>query len=66
MGGWPEAKRGRWRVEEALLDAVDGALGENVDAVDYVVEKALTRWSIVNCQLDYSPAKSIIVCDDPR
>jgi len=26
-----------------LLDAVDGALGEDVDAVDYVVEKALTR-----------------------
>ena len=31
-----------------MLDAVDGTLGEDVDAVDYVVEKALTRWSIVS------------------
>jgi hypothetical protein len=26
-----------WRVQKALLDAVERALGEDVDAVDYVV-----------------------------
>lgn len=42
LGGF-EAERGRGRVEEALFDAVEGALGEDVDAVDYVVDEAL-RW----------------------
>lgn len=37
MGGWPETERGGGRVEETLFDAVEGALGEDVDAVDYVV-----------------------------
>ena len=33
-----------WRLrQEALLDAVEGALGEDVDAVDYVVKEALVR-----------------------
>lgn len=36
-----EAERGRGRVKEALFDAVEGALGEDVDAVDYVVDQAL-------------------------
>lgn len=36
--GWAEAEGGGRRVEETLLDAIDGTLGEDVDAVDYVVE----------------------------
>lgn len=29
-----------------MLDAVEGALGEDVDAVDYVVEEALPSFSV--------------------
>lgn len=38
---FPEAEGGGRRVEEALFDAVECALGEDVNAVDYVVEEAL-------------------------
>lgn len=38
MSRWSETERGGGRVEEALFDAVEGALGEDVDAVDYVVK----------------------------
>lgn len=38
MGGWSETERGGGRVEESLFDAVEGALGEDIDAVDDVVE----------------------------
>jgi len=41
VGGWSEPERGRGRVEKTLFDAVEGALGEDVDAVDDVVEEGL-------------------------
>ena len=37
----PEAERGGRRVEEALLDGVQGAFGEEVDCVDDFVEEGL-------------------------
>jgi len=37
VGGRAEAEGGGGGIEEALLDRVEGALGEDVDAVDYVV-----------------------------
>jgi hypothetical protein len=37
-----------WRcVEEALLDAGEGALGDEVDAVYYFVEEGLWWWGTV-------------------
>ena len=36
-----EAQCRGWRVQEALLDTVEGAFGEDVDAVDDVVDEAL-------------------------
>ena len=38
MGRWSETERSWRRVEETLFDTVKGALGEDVDAVDYVVK----------------------------
>lgn len=37
MCRWPETEGGRGRVEQAGFYAVEGALGEDVYAVDYVV-----------------------------
>lgn len=36
-----EAQRRGRQVEESLLDRVEGALREDVDAVDYIVDKRL-------------------------